>query len=245
MNLKSVVIFALFCVSFLPMLTHADTFAQKCPDIQACANSVGALLGQKYLLDHDLRASMNATPNLEFTKENAELLFTTMLNAEGLTRVPLPTEAHLYQIMRQRDARDSAIPIYSGDQTSAPDLPNTFDLITFKYKASHPEALEYIARNARSFMPANARIIPDELSGVLLVSDNAINIKKLYTLIHEMDRSPTPEMKARWTAEKAERAQYARDTARESKKTEHTDTGGVPQKSVKSTPPSSMSLKQH
>lgn len=70
--------------------------------------------------------------------------------------------------------------------------------MTLQYQASHPDAVEQIARLARSFMPANARIIPSELGGTLLVTDSAPNLKKLYGIIQQEDQRPTPEMKRRW-----------------------------------------------
>jgi hypothetical protein len=66
------------------------------------------------------------------------------------------------------------------------------------YRAANPEAVEQIARYSRSFMPANARIIPDQLSGTLLVTDTALNLKKLYTLIRDTDQKPTAAMKKKW-----------------------------------------------
>ena len=47
-------------------------------------------------------------------------------------------------------------------------------------------------------MPANSRIIPVEFSGMLLVTDTAPNLKKMYDLIKDNDVKPTAEMKKRW-----------------------------------------------
>ncbi len=174
----------------------AGTFADQCPDIASCAKAVGELLGQKYIFDGDTKGQIKATPNLELTKENAELLFTNALNMNGYSRVPLGMP-HAYQIMRQRDARDSAIPTVTADAHTPPALPDNWDLYTMKYKATNPEVVDDIARMSRSFMPANSRIIPFEASGQLLVTDTALNLKKLYGIVIDNDVKLTPEMKKR------------------------------------------------
>lgn len=189
---------------FLSILAKADSFVEKCPDIPTCAKVVGEMLGQKYMFDADVKGKVQGTPNLDLTKDNAELLFTNMLNLEGFTRVPL-NQPSTFQILRQRDARDSAIPLIRADKTHAPALPNNWDMVTLLYKASHPEVVEQIARMSRSFMPANSRIIPSELSGTLLVTDSAANLKKLYEIVRDEDQKPTAEMKKRWEEESKRR----------------------------------------
>jgi type II secretory pathway component GspD/PulD (secretin) len=200
---------ALVCTAVAAVSSHAraDSFGEKCPDIADCAKVVGQLLGQKYLFDLDVKGKIVATPNLELTKDNAEILFTDMLNLNGFSRVPAGVPG-TYQIMRQRDARDAAIPTVSADQNTAPELPNNWDLITLKYRATHADAIEMIARMSRSFMPANSRIIPNELSGMVLVTDSSMNLRKLYDLIKDMDRKPSAELKKRWAEMEKERAKH-------------------------------------
>ena len=183
---------------FTASASMADSFNEKCPDIPVCAKVVGELLGQKYIYDMEtMKGKIQATPNLELTKENAEVIFTDMLNLAGYSRVPL-SEPNTFQISRQRDARDLSIPLFKGDQKHTPELPNTWDLVTLEYKATNAEVVEQIARTARSFMPANSRIIPSDINGTLLVTDTGPNLKKLYEIIKDLDQKPSAEMKKRW-----------------------------------------------
>jgi type II secretory pathway component GspD/PulD (secretin) len=179
----------------------AETFSEKCPDLQSCARAVSELTGQRYVFESDLNGKAFATPNLELNKDNAELLFTNALFFNGYTRVPL-TDAGIFQITRQRDGRDSAIPVVPADDKTAPSLPNTWDLMTMKYKVNNPEAVEEIARTMRSFMPANSRIIPVELAGLLLVTDTSANLKKLYEFIRDLDVKPSERVKKSWAERK-------------------------------------------
>jgi type II secretory pathway component GspD/PulD (secretin) len=198
-------------------LALAGSFAEQCPEIAVCAKAVGDLLGQKYIFDADVKGQVKATPNLELTKENAELLFTNALNMNGFSRVPLG--ANTYQIMRQRDARDSAIPSVTADAHTPPALPDNWDLYTMKYKATNPDVVEDIARMTRSFMPGNSRIIPAETSGMLLITDTAANLKKVYGIIKDSDVKPTLEMKKKWQ-EREKHAEQRRMLEAQNKKSE-------------------------
>jgi type II secretory pathway component GspD/PulD (secretin) len=182
----------------------ADSFIDKCPDIPTCAKAVGPMLGQKYVFDGDVKGKNDGTSNLALNHDNAEMLFTNFLYSEGFARLPLGPEG-TFRIVRQRDIRDLNLPTINADERTAPRLPEVWDFYTLKYKATNPEAVEQIARLARSFMPANARIVPAELSGMLLVTDAAPNLKKIYAIIKENDQKPTAEMKKKWREDEERR----------------------------------------
>ncbi|MCC7442200.1 MAG: hypothetical protein IT285_11235 [Bdellovibrionales bacterium] len=196
-------VLVLMCVG-APMAEAS--FSEKCPDIPTCAKVVGTMLDEKYIyLPDEMKGKVEGTPNLELTAGNAELLFTQMLHMQGYSRVPTG-QPRTYQIMKTRDARDSAIPLFKADQKSNLNLPNTWDIVTLQYQATHKDAVEYMARSARSFMPANSRIIPSELSGQLLLTDAAINLRKLVEILRGLDQKPTAEMKRRWERGERENA---------------------------------------
>lgn len=191
---------------FLSFVAGASAFAttsfaasvtDACPDIQSCAKAVGELLGQKYIFDSEVKGKVQATPNLELTKDNAEVVFTNILYLEHFARVPNGAP-NTYQIVRDREARDMPVPLLKATQTEAPKLPNTWDLITLSYKATNAEVVDEIARSARSFMPANSRIIPYEAGGNLFITDSAQNIKKIYEIIVSMDQKPSAALRKRW-----------------------------------------------
>lgn len=192
---------------FLTPWAHAESFLEKCPDIPACAKHVGPLLGQKYVFDDGIKGKNNATANLTIHRDNAELLLTNLLYSEGFARIPLGSSGDTFRIVRQRDARDLPLPVATADERMAPRLPELWDLYTLKYKATHADAVEAIARLSRSLMPANARIIPSELSGTILITDAAPNLKKIYALIRENDQKPSAELKKRWKEEEERRVQ--------------------------------------
>jgi hypothetical protein len=175
------------CLGILSASASADSVASKCPDLDKCAHAVSALTGIKLVYDPGvLKGSIQATSNFELTKENAEVIFTQMLDQNGLTRVPLD-EANTYTIMRQRDARDSALPRLDADSRTTPVIPKTWDLATLRYHLSNAELAEPIARNIRSFMPGNSRVIPDEISGRLILVVSYPVMANVLNLIQSMD----------------------------------------------------------
>jgi hypothetical protein len=210
-------ILPLLTVSLISGTALAASFAERCPDIAPCAKAVSELTGQKYVFDMDVKGSNLATPNIELTKENGELLLTELLYNAGYARVATG-EPGTWRIMRQRDARDSVLPIVEASKDQPPQMPNTWDLVTMKYRAAHPLLVEDMARTARSFMPANSRIIPVESPGLLLVTDTAPNARKLYEIVRAMDVKPTPEFLKRRAEERSRVQQTARHEKTEKRK---------------------------
>jgi hypothetical protein len=54
-------------------------------------------------------------------------------------------------------------------------------------------------------MPANSRIIPDEIAGILLITDTAMNLKKLYTIISGSDIKPSAAFRKKKESEETTR----------------------------------------
>lgn len=83
-------------------------------------------------------------------------------------------------IEKTRDARDDALPVYE-----ASEVPNSSQLVTVYRNLKYANA-ENVSRMMRSFMPANARIIPTSRSQVF-ITDTASNIRKLNMVISRLD----------------------------------------------------------
>lgn len=180
---------------------RAILFAEKCSEIVSCAAVVSEMTGQKYLFDQDIQGGASASANLEMTRENAELLFTALLNINGFMRQPLD-EPNTYLIVRQRDGRDGPIPILEASVATAPVFLNTWDFATLKYKATNPESVEDLARLLRSFMPANSRIIPSDLGGFVYVTAGMPDLKRIYEMLktHDQRLKPSAVMKKKRAA---------------------------------------------
>jgi len=134
------------------------------------------------------------------SSDRAKALVLSSLYLQGYTWIH-HTASDLYRVMRQRDARDQEIPLITdGDQ-----LPDSDLLVTYVMAIKHTPP-EYIARNLRSFMPANSRIIPDDTTSSVLLTDSAHNISKLKKLVQRLDTPQAGKEAKEWLAAIAKRA---------------------------------------
>ena len=135
---------------------------------------------------------LGTSPNTELTAENAELLLSHMLDINGYTRVPL--DSGMFMIVRQRDAKDTLLPMFEGSATRAPAFPrqNVWDWSDLEYKATHPQLVGEMSKALRNFMPPNTRIIAFEHTGTVVMTASIPVLKRLYGLIREMDAGNAP-----------------------------------------------------
>jgi type II secretory pathway component GspD/PulD (secretin) len=123
------------------------------------------------------------------TSERAKALVLTVLYRQSLTWIQ-DAATDLYRIARLRDARDQEIPLIIDTDKDRTPLPDSDLLVTYIMTIAHTPA-EYIARTMRSFMPATSRIMSDDATNSVLITDSAHNISKLKSLVQQLD---TPEV---------------------------------------------------
>lgn len=177
--------------------TARDTYKDKCSDIKACVNYVSKLTGTNYTYEGDVKGKLEATADLEITPQNAELLLTQMLDANGYTRVPLATPK-TFTIMRQRDAKDSNLPKVTANSRFEPVLPNTHDWYDMEYTAANDGVAAEMARASRNFMPPNTRIVAFDLSNKVVVTGPIPVLRRIYGLIKDMDRPVSKALRRKW-----------------------------------------------
>ena len=147
-------------------------------DIMDIAKSLGKLTGKNFLLDKDVKGRITIISNAPVTVNDAWKAFLTALDMNGFALIP---SGNFIRIARQRDARDKQLKTYTGDYS-----PDTDALITRLFPLKYLSA-EEVARNFRSFMPANSRIIPYEQTNTVIVTDTGANIAKLSKLLDILD----------------------------------------------------------
>jgi hypothetical protein len=171
---------------------HAKTFVTACPDLPTCLESVSGLTGDHYMmLDQETKMPKSfATSNVELTKENADFLLTSYLSMGQLARVM--TAPKYYTIARLNDAKGMSTPKITGSSTEDGNLPNTDDLITYIYKASHPESVKYSENVIRTYANMGARIYGVEQTGQLIITDLTSNIRALLPILRSLDVAISP-----------------------------------------------------
>lgn len=190
---------------------HADPkLTEKCKTLAACADHVASLTHEQYVLAPGTAFEVAATQTTEINAGNAELLFTLLLDLNGLSRVQAG-QPKLWKIVKQRDARDGAIAQYDASFDQDAIMPNTHDLASLNYtpKYPNPERLEEMARGLRSFLPANARVVPDSAAMKLRLTAAIPDLKRCLKQIREMDRKPTSAEESDWKEQKKRRAEKA------------------------------------
>lgn len=147
-------------------------------DILDIARTLGKLVGKNFILDKEVKGRVSIISNSPVTCGEAWKAFLTALDINGFALIP--SGAYI-RISRQRDARDKQLRTYTGDFS-----PDTDALITRVFPLKYLSA-EEVARNFRSFMPANSRIIPYEQTNTVIVTDTGSNISKLSKLLEILD----------------------------------------------------------
>lgn len=147
-------------------------------DIIDIAKALGKLTGQNYILDKDVKGRITIISNSPITVKDAWRAFLTALDMNGFALIP---SGKFIRIARQRDARDKQLRTYTGKFA-----PDSDALITRLFSLKFLSA-EEVARNFRSFMPANSRIIPYEQTNTVIVTDTGSNISKLAKLLEILD----------------------------------------------------------
>jgi general secretion pathway protein D len=147
-------------------------------DILDIAKALGKLTGKNFILDKDVKGRITIISNSPITVSDAWKAFLTALDMNGFALIP---SGNFTRIARQRDARDKQLKTYTGDYS-----PDTDALITRLFPLKYLSA-EEVARNFRSFMPANSRIIPYEQTNTVIVTDTGSNIAKLNKLLEILD----------------------------------------------------------
>jgi general secretion pathway protein D len=147
-------------------------------DIMDIAKALGKLTGQNFILDKDVKGRITIISNSPVTVKDAWRAFLTALDMNGFALIP---SGKFIRIARQRDARDKQLRTYTGKYA-----PDSDALITRLFSLKFLSA-EEVARNFRSFMPANSRIIPYEQTNTVIVTDTGSNIAKLAKLLEILD----------------------------------------------------------
>ncbi len=147
-------------------------------DIMDIAKTLGKLTGKSFILDKDVKGRITIISNTPITVGDAWKAFLTALDMNGFALIP---SGKFIRIARTRDARDKQLKTYVGDYS-----PDSDALITRVFPLKYLSSDE-VARNFRSFMPANSRIIPYDQTNTVIVTDTGSNIAKLHKLLEILD----------------------------------------------------------
>lgn len=167
--------------------------ANECAELGKCIEYVSKLTGKKYLYDaRIIKGGLQASSNTQITAENADTLFTYILDLNGYVRVPT-AEKDTYMIVDSRDIRYQSLPMINVDAQTPPKLASNYDFYMMNYKFKHFDHNQprMVANSLRPFMSRYARVI--EAGDTLTIQENASKLAKAYDLIKRYDRELTKE----------------------------------------------------
>ena len=176
-------------VLFLSPAVFAATWNEKCPNLARCIQAMTEISGQKYLYSRDVgEVKVAFSRNFPFSSEEADLVFTMVLEQSGLSRIRVKDGAFL--VLRANDAKGKDLPLLKADQKNAPDLPETYDLVTLEYRFSYPELGAEAENVVRTHCNVGARITRVDRSGVIFITDSAKALKRVYQMLQSLDVKP-------------------------------------------------------
>jgi type II secretory pathway component GspD/PulD (secretin) len=184
---------SLLAIMALPLTNIAQ--AAPCGDLRACAKVMNEVMGQHYIWNEDgEKAKFFASPEVDLNKDNADILFTALLDQAGLARMPIG-DGKTYRILRGANFKELEIPVVEASADRAPTLPKTWDWVTMRYKTKSPEEVVSIEQSYRLHVPREARMQADMNAGILIVTGTAPMVRQMYETIKAADKPLSPGAK--------------------------------------------------
>ena len=169
--------------------------AETCNDFKSCAKVMFEVTQERYVWGGQ-NISISAATDIDITKENAALVFTALLDQAGFARVPVG-DGKTYHIVSVSQRREMETPIIEASAEQKPDLPETWDWVTLRYKVRSPETAKYLENNYRLSVPREARLIADENTGTVELTATVPVARKMYATLKGGDKPLTPSFRAK------------------------------------------------
>lgn len=169
-----------------------NLFANECGDLSKCVEFVSKLTGKQYIYDGTLKGELKSSSNFQMTAENADILFSSILNINGYTRIPTAVK-DTYKIIEARDVRYATVPTFKADMKTTPEIAPTEDYVFLAYKFNFFKQgqTREASNSARPFMSRYGRII--ETGDTVTVQEVANKMPQMLEHFRRSDREYTKE----------------------------------------------------
>jgi type II secretory pathway component GspD/PulD (secretin) len=167
-----------------------------CVDVKTCSKLMFDLKGQRYIWDGKMEDyKFLGTPDVELTKDNAELVFTAILDQMGLARMPVG-DGKTYRVVKSPYIKEIETPIVEASAENRPTFPsNTWDWVTMRYHVKSPESAPSIESMYRLHVPREGRMQADENAGLIIVTGQTPMVRQMYETIKAADKPLSPSAK--------------------------------------------------
>jgi hypothetical protein len=195
----------LFACSLFFIVSAAQ--AASCTDIRSCAKAMQDITQQRYIWDVTVENNKINSTDIELNKDNADLIFTAMLDQVGLTRLPVG-DGKTYRIVRGALIKEIETPITEVSYDHAPKFGNTWDWVSMRYKLKPGASANLIEQSYRLHLPRESRMQADENGGFLIITATIPVARHMYEMLKAADRPLSAAMKVE--LKKREREQFER-----------------------------------
>ena len=141
---------------------------------------ISRLTGKNFLFDDRVRGRVTVVSPTPVTPDEAYRVFEAILQVKGFTTVPGP--GGILKIVPVRQAKESPIAIVRGDQA----IPNRDLYITRLLPLNYVKA-ETIISTFRPLISNDANLIAYAPTNTLIITDTSANIRRLLTIVAEID----------------------------------------------------------
>ncbi len=179
-----------------PFLFSSHVFGgTTCTELKSCVDIVSSLTGKKYVANEELlRGKFMVSSNFQLSADNADTLFTSLLELNELARVPT-NDKETYTIIKARDVRYAALPMIEVDSQTTPNLPknNDYYQVTINFKHYKQGQLREAANSTRPYSSRFGRTSEFLMTGKLIIVDTANKILTMSELIKHFDKELSPD----------------------------------------------------
>ncbi len=141
---------------------------------------IARLTGKNFLFDDRVRGRVTVVSPSPVTPDEAYRVFEAILQVKGFTTVPGP--GGILKIVPVRQAKESPIAIVRGDRS----IPNRDLYITRLVPLNYVKA-ETVITTFRPLVSSDANLIAYGPTNTLIITDTSANIRRLLTIIAEID----------------------------------------------------------
>ncbi len=156
-------------------------------DLELVIETVAKLTGKSFIYDDRIRGTVTVIAGEDVTVEEAYKIFESILQVKGFTTVPSP--GGMLKIVPVREAKESPIETFEGRRAT----PNRDLFVTRLIPLEFVKA-DNISNTLKPLVSKDASVIAYAPTNTMIITDTAANIRRLMTIIAEIDVSTYSEM---------------------------------------------------
>jgi general secretion pathway protein D len=141
--------------------------------------TISDLTGRNFTYDDTIKGQVTIITPETLSRDEAYHLFLTVLSLKGYTVIP---SGKTYKIIRDRDAKESNLPLFTDGR-----LPAGEQFVTRLIRLNHIDAAMMAESVLGPLVPKSGQIVAYPPANTLIITDNAANIERLVKIIRSLD----------------------------------------------------------